>query len=82
MPLCPKCRTQYREGFSLCSDCKIPLVDQLTDDYEIDGLEGLNNPESPNNEVEDNTPDADAEGEGRAHPEWRREGCQCHSASY
>ena len=36
MPFCPKCRTQYREGFSLCSDCKIPLVDELTDDYEID----------------------------------------------
>ena len=44
MPFCPKCRTQYREGFTLCSDCKIPLVDELTDDYEIEGLEGLNNP--------------------------------------
>ena len=65
MPFCPKCRTQYREGFTLCSDCKIPLVDQLIDDYEIEGLEGLNNPEAPNNEVEDNTPDAAAEGEGR-----------------
>src|SRR5262245_61204072 len=26
---CPKCRTEYREGFLKCSDCDIPLVDQL-----------------------------------------------------
>jgi hypothetical protein len=23
---CPKCRAEYREGFSKCSDCQIPLV--------------------------------------------------------
>lgn len=29
MPFCPKCKIEYREGFSICSDCKIPLVDSL-----------------------------------------------------
>ena len=29
MPFCPKCRVEYREGFTMCSDCKIPLVGSL-----------------------------------------------------
>lgn len=66
MPFCPKCRTQYREGFSLCSDCKIPLVDELTDDYEIDGLEGLNNPNAQENDANDTVNESsENEGEGR-----------------
>ena len=65
MPFCPKCRTQYREGFTLCSDCKIPLVDELTDDYEIEGLEGLNNPATATESKEEaNTPEEN-EGQGR-----------------
>lgn len=31
MPFCPKCKIQYREGFTICSDCKIPLVNSLND---------------------------------------------------
>ena len=26
---CPKCRAEYREGFTECSDCKVPLVSEL-----------------------------------------------------
>ncbi|HVP57484.1 MAG TPA: hypothetical protein VMU02_05260 [bacterium] len=26
---CPKCRAEYREGFTECVDCLVPLVDQL-----------------------------------------------------
>ncbi len=26
---CPKCRTEYREGFSVCADCDSELVDEL-----------------------------------------------------
>ena len=26
---CPKCRCEYREGFTECSDCKVPLVPEL-----------------------------------------------------
>jgi hypothetical protein len=26
---CPKCRTEFRKGFAACSDCEIPLVDEL-----------------------------------------------------
>jgi hypothetical protein len=26
---CPKCRSEYREGFTTCSDCGIPLVHEL-----------------------------------------------------
>ena len=26
---CPKCRTEYREGFTVCADCHVDLVDAL-----------------------------------------------------
>ncbi len=26
---CPKCRDEYREGFTECADCKVPLVSEL-----------------------------------------------------
>ncbi len=26
---CPNCRTEYREGFTVCADCNIDLVDDL-----------------------------------------------------
>jgi hypothetical protein len=26
---CPKCRAEYRPGFTECSDCKVPLVVEL-----------------------------------------------------
>lgn len=26
---CPKCRTEYREGFNVCADCNSDLVDEL-----------------------------------------------------
>ena len=26
---CPKCKCEYREGFSECADCKVPLVPEL-----------------------------------------------------
>ena len=29
MPWCPKCKTEYRDGFTVCSDCGTPLVDRL-----------------------------------------------------
>jgi hypothetical protein len=29
---CPQCGTEYREGFLNCSDCDVPLVDQLPAD--------------------------------------------------
>ncbi len=29
MPWCPKCRAEYRDGFTQCSTCGVPLVDEL-----------------------------------------------------
>jgi hypothetical protein len=26
---CPKCMAEYREGFTVCSDCQVPLVEAL-----------------------------------------------------
>ncbi len=31
---CPLCRTEYREGFTTCSDCHVALVAQVPADYE------------------------------------------------
>jgi hypothetical protein len=32
---CPQCRAEYREGFFRCTDCGIPLVDQLPADRSV-----------------------------------------------
>ena len=32
MPYCPECKTEYREGIKICSDCEIELVDALPED--------------------------------------------------
>lgn len=32
MPWCPNCKTEYRKGFTICSDCNTPLVEKLVDD--------------------------------------------------
>lgn len=29
MPWCPKCKAEYREGFTECNTCHVPLVDEL-----------------------------------------------------
>lgn len=34
MPWCPKCRNEYREGFTICPDCNIQLVDELQEEEE------------------------------------------------
>ena len=42
---CPKCKGEYREGFTHCADCQISLVDELpqseSDDAPIDLVEVL-----------------------------------------
>jgi len=32
MPFCPVCRSEYRTGFTHCSDCGAALVDRLPED--------------------------------------------------
>jgi|GEM_PF-1311524 len=34
MPYCPKCKAEYREGFRVCVDCKVPLVRTLDETVE------------------------------------------------
>ncbi len=29
MPFCPICKNEYREGITICHECKVPLVDDL-----------------------------------------------------
>ncbi len=31
MPWCPKCKNEYREGITICSDCNVELVDDLSE---------------------------------------------------
>lgn len=35
MPWCPKCKAEYREGFTECSTCQVPLVDALPEENEV-----------------------------------------------
>ena len=32
MPWCPKCGAEYRDGFTRCASCDVPLVDRLSDE--------------------------------------------------
>jgi hypothetical protein len=34
MPWCPKCKTEYREGFDTCNDCQEKLISQLSHEKE------------------------------------------------
>lgn len=29
MPFCPNCKAEYQEGFTVCADCKVELVDNI-----------------------------------------------------
>ena len=33
---CPKCKSEYREGFTVCADCGSPLVEKLPDPNAFD----------------------------------------------
>ena len=35
---CPECKSEYRPGFTRCSDCNVDLVEQLEITPEIPGL--------------------------------------------
>lgn len=36
---CPKCRTEYRDGFTVCADCRIELVDAILPEPEAEWLD-------------------------------------------
>ena len=42
MPWCPKCKTEYRDGIEVCSDCGTKLVASLEQTYEFDKANMLN----------------------------------------
>lgn len=38
MPWCPKCKSEYKEGVTICPDCEKELVDSLTEESLLDGV--------------------------------------------
>jgi hypothetical protein len=30
--ICPNCKAEYREGYTVCADCEVPLVEKLPED--------------------------------------------------
>lgn len=36
MPWCPKCKAEYREGFTECATCHVPLVDELPEEQDME----------------------------------------------
>ena len=39
--ICPNCEAEYREGFTVCSDCGVALVTELRAEVEVIEHEGL-----------------------------------------
>ncbi|MFW6134234.1 MAG: DUF2007 domain-containing protein [Elusimicrobiota bacterium] len=33
---CPKCKAEYREGFTVCAECQVPLVEELPPEPEVE----------------------------------------------
>jgi hypothetical protein len=48
MPRCPKCKTEYRNGYVRCIDCNMDLIDQLPLAAETDKLVEADNDEVNN----------------------------------
>ena len=36
---CPECKAEYREGFYECAECKVPLIDELPPEPEVEYIE-------------------------------------------
>lgn len=43
MLICPKCKTEYRDGFLLCSDCGAQLIEKNEENEENSKNEKVNN---------------------------------------
>lgn len=52
MPWCPTCKTEYREGITVCADCGAALVDELVDEVEYEDLLYIDNEEQANKFVQ------------------------------
>lgn len=39
MPVCPKCKSEYRDGFTRCDDCEVDLVENLLTEEVTDFIE-------------------------------------------
>jgi len=82
MPWCPKCKTEYRDGFKICADCGSELVLNEPEDSSVEDQGGLESalPEGTSEErtwfeetAGDSVDKSDEEG-GGAQPRERMEG--------
>ena len=49
MPWCPKCKAEFRAGFTVCNTCHIPLIE-----HEPDGTEQIEEPQYAEKWLNDN----------------------------
>ena len=49
---CPKCKTEYRDGITVCADCGEKLVEGTADDFDVVEICDLKDDEMAENFIE------------------------------
>ena len=49
---CPKCKTEYRDGITVCADCGSELVEGTADDFDVIEICDLKDEEMAENFIE------------------------------
>lgn len=74
MPICPKCKNEYREGFSVCAECKCELVDSVEEIFEENEISSKNHDEILNEYINDAEEETEIQNDSLTNKERPKDG--------